>query len=65
MNRGRISRRHFELVRRLMERDCVLPESPELGELCRWGYVTREGTYYSVSNSGKVAWDTWTNMDDR
>lgn len=59
MNRGRINGRHFDLMRRLIERDAALPESKELRELQVWGYVTREGTYYAVSNAGRIAWDTW------
>lgn len=46
-------------MRRLIERDCALPESKELSDLIRWGYVEREGTYYCVSKAGKIAWDAW------
>lgn len=63
MSRGRISGRHFDLMRRLMGGDTMLPDSKELDELRRWGYVQRDGMFYAVSNAGRLAWDAWNHGD--
>lgn len=63
-SRAHISGRHFALVERLVEGDAELPESPELAALRRWGYVQREGNRHSISNAGKLAWETWNEADN-
>lgn len=62
-SRGRVNGRHFDLMRRLIDGDVMLPDSDELSELVKWGYATRDGIFSAATDAGRSAYNTWENME--
>lgn len=61
--RGRISGRHFSLMRLVMKGEARGPTSAEMHDLIRWGYVTQDGESYGATTQGEKAFQTWQDMD--
>lgn len=59
--RSRIGGRHFALMKLLISGEPGA-DSPEMRELCKWGFVVRDGENYGPSNAGRIYWDTIENM---